>query len=364
MLLKDIKFYINLVITIVISYLIIKLIDNYKYFFGLFDTLISVLTPFIIGFILAYIFNPIVTFVERNFEIKRLFALFITYGAIIFILVSFLFITGPILMDNILDLINQLPTYAVQTQDFLNSLGNSLNNIDPDTLQNFGNKIMASIPEISNILLDYIKQIFSTTVVVSKFLIQFVLAFIICFYILLDKEVFLSFIKKITFITLSKNNAYRLINLCKTLNSNIGKYFTGKILDSSIVGIISAIGLYFIGSKYSLLFGILMTITNMIPYFGPIIGMTPVVIINLFYNPTVSLFSLIYLILVQQVEIIFIEPKIVGGQLGLSPFLTLLAVSIGGGFFGIPGMILSAPIMGVIKIYILKYIDINKDKLI
>ena len=84
---------------------------------------------------------------------------------------------------------------------------------------------MASIPEISNILLDYIKQIFSTTVVVSKFLIQFVLAFIICFYILLDKEVFLSFIKKkITFITLSKNNAYRLINLCKTLNSNIGRY--------------------------------------------------------------------------------------------------------------------------------------------
>ena len=137
MLLKDIKFYINLVITIVISYLIIKLIDNYKYFFSLFDTLVSVLTPFIIGFILAYIFNPIVTFIERNFEIKRLFALFITYGAIIFILVSFLFITGPILMDNILDLINQLPTYAVQTQDFLNYLGNSLNNIDPATLQNF-----------------------------------------------------------------------------------------------------------------------------------------------------------------------------------------------------------------------------------
>ena len=96
---------------------------------------------------------------------------------------------------------------------------------------------------------------------------------------------------------------------------------------------------------------------NLIPYFGPVIGMTPVVVINLFYNPSVSLYSLIYLLLVQQVEVAVIEPKIVGGQLGLSPFLTILAMTIGGGFFGIPGMILSVPIMGVLKIYIVEFIE-------
>lgn len=360
---KDRKFYLNLVFTIVASYLVIKLIDNYRFFFNLTDIFLSILTPFIIGFILAYIFNPIVSFIEKNFKIKRLFSLFLTYGVILFIIGSFLFITGPILVDSIVDLINQLPTYASQTQEFLNGLASNLKNVDPDILKKLGNEIMLAIPEISNILLGSIKQVFSTTFSVSKFIVQFVLAFIICFYILLDKENFMSFGRKVTIIVLGKKYAYRLINLCSTLNINIGKYFTGKILDSAIVGLISAIGLYFIGSKYVLLFGILMTFTNMIPYFGPIIGMTPVVIINLFYSPSISLFSLIYLILVQQVEVIFIEPKIVGGQLGLSPFLTLLAVSIGGGFFGIPGMILSAPIMGVIKIYVSRYVELNKDRL-
>ena len=71
--------------------------------------------------------------------------------------------------------------------------------------------------------------------------------------------------------------------------------------------------------------------------------MTPVVLINLFYDPTIAILSLIYLLLVQQIEVAVIEPKIVGGQLGLSPFLTILAVTVGGGFFGIPGMILSVP---------------------
>lgn len=358
---KDKKFYINIIITIVISYLIIKLIDNYKYFFNLSNVLLTILTPFIIGFILSYILNPIISFLERSLKLKRLASLLITYGLIIFIIASFLFVTGPILADNILDLINQLPIYAVQTEKFLNNLAINLKTIDPKILEKIGNEIMLAIPELSNILLESIKQIFSTTFSASKFIIQFVLAFIICFYILLDKESFLDFSKKVTIIVLGKKYAFRFINLCKTLNINIGKYFTGKLLDSTIVGIISGVGLYIIGSKYSLLFGILMGITNMIPYFGPIIGMTPVVIINLFYNPTISLFSLIYLILVQQVEVIFIEPKIVGGQLGLSPFLTLLAVSIGGGFFGIPGMILSAPIMGVIKIYVIKYLNSNKD---
>lgn len=363
MLLKDKKFYINIVLTIVTSYVIIKLIDNYQFFFSMIDIFISVLTPFIIGFILAYIFNPVVSFIEKTFRIKRISSLFITYGILILIIVSFLFFTGPILVDSIVDLINHLPTYAAQTQDFLNELASNLKNVDPETLKKIGNEIMSAIPEISNILLGSIKQVFSTTFSVSKFIIQFVLAFIICFYILLDKENFMSFGRKVTIIILGKKYALRFINLCSTLNSNIGKYFTGKILDSAIVGLISAIGLYFIGSKYVLLFGILMIFTNMIPYFGPIIGMTPIVIINLFYSPTISLFSLIYLILVQQVEVIFIEPKIVGGQLGLSPFLTLLAVSIGGGFFGIPGMILSAPIMGVIKIYFTKYLEVNNDRL-
>lgn len=354
---KDKKFHLSVVITVVISYLLIKVIDSYEYFFGIFGLLLSLLTPFVIAFILAYIFNPIVSFLENKLNIKRIFALLITYGFLILLIGSFILFTAPIIITSIADMVSQFPLYVEKTQYFFIDLGNSLKNVDPKTLKEVGDKIMSAMPEIGNFLIGYIGQIFNTTFSISKFIVQFVLAFIICFYIILEKEKFFDFYKKVLYITFGEKYAKLTLDVGNTLNTNIGKYFTGKILDSFIVGLLSAIGLYFLKSKYALLFGTLIGIMNLIPYFGPVIGMTPVVIINLFYDPKIALFSLVYLLLVQQLEVAVIEPKIVGGQLGLSPFLTILAVTVGGGFFGIPGMILSVPIMGVVKIYLGEYIE-------
>ena len=244
-----------------------------------------------------------------------------------------------------------------QTQDFLIYLGSQLKSINPEDLKNIGDKIMQALPNISSFFAGYLGDVFNTTFSIGKFIVQVVLAFVICFYILLEKESFSDFLKKATFVLFGKRYATFTLDVVSILNQSIGKYFSGKILDSAIVGLLSAIGLFFVGSQYALLFGILMGVMNMIPYFGPVIGMTPVVIINLFYDPSIALFSLAFLLLVQQIEVAIIEPKIVGEQLGLSAFLTILAVTIGGGFFGIPGMILSVPIMAVIKIYVDKYIE-------
>lgn len=354
---KGSKINVNLVLTLIITYVFIKFIDNYKYFFNIVNLLLSLLTPFIIAFILAYIFSPIVNFLERKLKLKRIYSLFITYGILIFIITSFVFFTAPVIINSLADIVSQVPVYAKQTQSFFTEIGDQLKNIDPKTLKDVGDKIFSAMPQISNLLIGYLGDIFSTTFSISKFIVQFVLAFIICFYIILEKESFISFSKKTLHVFIGEKRTLFILEVINSLNENIGKYFSGKILDSFIVGVISGIGLYLIGSPYSLLFGTLIGFMNMIPYFGPVIGMTPVVLINLFYNPSVALFSLVYLILVQQVEIAFIEPKIVGGQLGLSPFFTILAVTVGGGFFGIPGMILSAPLMGVLKIYLVNFIN-------
>lgn len=354
---KDKKFYLNIILTVITSYILIKFIDNYNYFFNIFSLLLSLLTPFVIAFILAYIFNPLLKILEDKFNFKRIFALLFTYGILLILIVIFILFTAPAIIDSIIDIINQIPIYAEKTQVFFIELGQGLKNVDPNTLKEIGDKIMGSIPQWSNLFVGYIGQIFSTTFSVGKFIVQFVLAFIICFYLLLEKESFISFSKKVIYILFGKKYGDFTLEVGKVLNTNIGKYFSGKILDSFIVGVLSAIGLFFVGSKYALLFGTLIGIMNLIPYFGPVIGMTPVFIINLFYNPTIAIISLIYLLLVQQIEVAVIEPKIVGGQLGLSPFLTILAVTLGGGFFGIPGMILSVPIMGVIKIYLGKFVE-------
>ena len=347
---KEKKFYLNIVLTVVVSYILIKFIDNYQYFFNVINLLLSLLTPFVIAFILAYIFNPIVVFLEKKLRFKRIQSLLFTYGILIILLFSSIVFTAPVIINSIIDIVNQIPIYIDKTQVFLIDLGKSLKNVDPNTLKDIGDNIMAALPKLSTLFAGYLGQIFNTTV-------QCVLAFIICFYILLEKEDFLLFTKKTIYVMFGKKYGDFTLEVCSTLNSNIGKYFSGKILDSFIVGVLSGIGLYFIKSQYALLFGILIGFMNLIPYFGPVIGMTPVVLINLFYDPTIAILSLIYLLLVQQIEVAVIEPKIVGGQLGLSPFLTILAVTVGGGFFGIPGMILSVPAIGVIKMYIVKFVE-------
>lgn len=354
---KEKKLYLNIVFTVVVSYILIKIIDNYKYFFNIINLLLSLLTPFVIAFILAYIFNPIVVFLEKNLRFKRIQSLLFTYGTLLILIITSIIFTVPIIIDSIVDIVNQVPLYVDKTQTFFIEMGKGLKNVDPNTLKDIADNIMAALPKLSNLFAGYLGQIFNTTFSVGKFIVQFVLAFIICFYILLEKEDFLLFTKKTIYVLFGKKYGDFTLEVCSTLNSNIGKYFSGKILDSFIVGLLSAIGLYFIKSQYALLFGILIGFMNLIPYFGPVIGMTPVVLINLFYNPTTAVLSLIYLLLVQQIEVAVIEPKIVGGQLGLSPFLTILAVTVGGGFFGIPGMILSVPTIGVMKIYIVKFVE-------
>ncbi|TQQ85811.1 AI-2E family transporter [Peptacetobacter hominis] len=353
----DKKFYINIVITVLITYILIKCIDNYQFFFDSLNLFIGILTPFVIAFILAYIFNPIINFFEKKLKTKRTISLLIIYASLILIIIGILILTLPIIVDSVIDIVNNAPIYFNKTENFLIEQSKNLKNIDANTMRELWEKFSKMIPGISSILIGSIGEIFKRTFSFGQFIVNFVLAFIICFYILLEKEKFGDFAKKVMYIALGKRKASIGIELARTLNENVGKYFTGKILDSIIVGVLSGIGLFFLKSKYALLFGTLMCIMNMIPYFGPVIGMAPVVIINMFYSPQTALFCLIYLLIVQQVEVAFIEPKIVGGQLGLSPFLTILAVTIGGGFFGIPGMILSTPIMGVCKIYLLAYIN-------
>lgn len=360
---KKKKVYLNVVFTLVLTYLIIKLIDNYQYFFGMLDFLIGLLMPFVIAFVLAYIFNPIIKFFENRFKAKRGASLFIAYGGLIAVLLAILVMTLPVIIESIIDIVNHAPTYFAETEKFLINFSRHLENIDAATMQEIWNKISNMLPNLSSLFVGSIGEIFKKTFSFGKFIFNLVLAFIICFYILLEKEKIFDFLKKVVYVALGDKKASFVLTVSRDLNENVGKYFTGKIFDSIIVGVLSGIGLFVLKSKYALLFGTLMGLMNMIPYFGPAIGMAPVVLINLFSDPKIALFSLIYLLVVQQVEVAFIEPKIVGGQLGLSPFLTILAVTVGGGFFGIPGMILSTPIMGVLKVYITEYVETKSQEI-
>ncbi|MCY6370729.1 AI-2E family transporter [Clostridium ganghwense] len=350
--------YINLIFAVVVSFVLIKIIDNYDSVFSVIDNLIAILSPFIFAFIIAYILNPLMSFLERKFKLKRSLSMALTYALIISLIAVFTTILLPKIAANLADLLKNIPEFSRQTQAWITNFVSKtklLNNISStDFLKN--KNITSVIPKITNMLMISLDTILAKTISFTTSLINMIFGFIISIYILYDKEVFIKTIKKFTYIVLKRRNGERLVKLLKNIHYMLSLYIGTKAIDSSIIAIICFVGITFLNSPYTWLIAPIVGITNMIPYFGPFIGMIIAFVINVFFNPMRAVKVLIFLFFLQQFDAWYLDPKLIGGKVGLSPFLIIFAVTIGGKLFGVTGMLLAVPTMAVIKIYIDKYL--------
>ena len=339
------------------AYILIKVIDSYHLIFASLGGMFSTISPFLMAFIFAYLLNPIIVFLERQFKLKRAWSVTFTYVGLLFLCYvagSFLF---PIIYQSGRDLISQLPTFAIKMQTLMDQGMMNAYPLELSDLAPIQDQIMTTIPKLTDVLTRSLSSLVGMTYSALMGTGNFLMAFIISIYVLLEKEKFISIVKKLIFIVFRKKMATHFLAAGQLFHANIGKYLIGKSLDSIFVGVCAIIGLSFIGAKYAVLLGVIFGIMNMIPFVGPIIGTLVAVGINLFYNPLVASVAFVFLLIVQQVETLVIDPKVVGEKMGLNPFFTLLAVTIGGKFFGMFGMILSVPVMGMIKFYVTMFIN-------
>lgn len=345
------------------AYILIKVIDSYHLIFATLGGMFSTISPFLMAFIFAYLLNPIIVFLERQFKLKRAWSVTFTYVGLLFLCYvagSFLF---PIIYQSGRDLISQLPTFAIKMQTLMDQWMMNAYPLELSDLAPIQDQIMTTIPKVTDVLTRSLSSLVGMTYSALMGTGNFLMAFIISIYVLLEKEKFISIVKKLIFIVFRKKMATHFVGAGQLFHANIGKYLIGKSLDSIFVGVCAIIGLSFIGAKYAVLLGVIFGIMNMIPFVGPIIGTLVAVGINLFYNPLVAFVAFVFLLIVQQVETLVIDPKVVGEKMGLNPFFTLLAVTIGGKFFGMFGMILSVPVMGMIKFYVTTFINQQYDTL-
>lgn len=345
------------------AYILIKVIDSYHLIFATLGGMFSTISPFLMAFIFAYLLNPIIVFLERQFKLKRAWSVTFTYVGLLFLCYvagSFLF---PIIYQSGRDLISQLPTFAIKMQTLMDQWMMNAYPLELSDLAPIQDQIMTTIPKLTDVLTRSLSSLVGMTYSALMGTGNFLMAFIISIYVLLEKEKFISIVKKLIFIVFRKKMATHFVGAGQLFHANIGKYLIGKSLDSIFVGVCAIIGLSFIGAKYAVLLGVIFGIMNMIPFVGPIIGTLVAVGINLFYNPLVAFVAFVFLLIVQQVETLVIDPKVVGEKMGLNPFFTLLAVTIGGKFFGMFGMILSVPVMGMIKFYVTTFINQQYDTL-
>jgi len=342
---KKIIFYIILV------FLIIG-VAIFIYFFS--DKIIKILSPFFIAVIIAYMIYPLVIKFERK-GLKRNVSIIIVYIFTALLLVFFGIYIMPQVFNNAKELFNTLPHITNKYQEIFNSFISKLKTSNwPPEVKNL---IFSEIDHGTNLIQSYASQAMkkSLTLVASSLVILFdiVLSMIIAYYFLKDIEG----IKRSALMLAPKRMRNDLINIGRELNEIVTHFIQGQLLTAFIVGLMETIGLFIVQVKYPLILGVVGGVANIIPYFGPILGAIPAVAIALLESPMKALLTAIVFVIVQQIDNAFISPKIIEGKLGLHPVTTIIAVLIGGEFFGIIGMLVGVPVTAMLKVIFKRMID-------
>lgn len=336
-----------LLIGIVITYIVI---DNYQNVFKVITNLLSIIAPFIYALIFAYILNPIMKFIEKKFNLKRGIAIAITYIFVIgiFILISIYVI--PNVVDSIVAITSDIPSYITTVQEWI---GDAVKNKDLNEILNSTGLLdnLASLStKAGTIAIEVLQNSVSSIYSFTSNIVKIVFGFLVSIYVLMDKDKLLKDSKTLIYLALKEERAGKLLEWLKVLNKMIGVYVGTKALDSLIIGLMALVGLLILNAPYAILLALIVGFTNMIPYFGPLIGEVIGGIVGIFVSFSMAAKIVIFLLVLQQFDAWYLDPKLIGNKVGVRPFFIILAVMIGGGFFGVTGMILGAPIMATINI--------------
>ncbi|MCY6356423.1 AI-2E family transporter [Clostridium sp. ZS2-4] len=356
---KNKKFpHLDLVPILIIAFLLFKAINNIEFLAEGFWVLISILSPFFWAFSIAYILNPLMVHIEKRFKFKRSLSILLVYMIVIGLITLTVTIVSPTIASNVGDLVDNMPDYARQTEAWFNANMTKLNLVNnSDVVKWITNFLTTSLDKLTAVLNTGVNAVLTKAISFTSSFLKMIFGFIISIYILKDKEIFKKNIKRFLYAVFDEESVEAFLIFGDEVNILFSQYIIGKFIDSLIIGLLCATGLTILKMPYALLISFIVGLTNMIPYFGPFIGMIPAVIITLFYSPIKALWVLIFILILQQFDGWFLGPKILGDKVGLSPFWIILAITIGGGTFGVLGMFLGVPIMAIIKTSLQRFVS-------
>ncbi len=309
--------------------------------------------PVIYAVVIAYLLDSLVTFFTRMLRVRRcqgiLLACIITVGVIGFAIYKLL----PKILENISSIVYFIMEGNLDIVQIVTDVKNKIDNYYVQLAAKYILEASESVIRVLNnfltgsagILLGFAANIGASTVTI-------VTSFIINIYMLIEKDDILARGKRFIYAFCDNRNATKVIHIFSLANRTFKSFLNGKLLDSMIVSIICSLAFFVFKVPYALLMGTIIGTFNLIPYFGPIIGSVPVVAVSFFVDAPKALTAMVIIIVVQQLDANFLDPKIVGGNVGVSPLWIIASVTVGGNLFGLPGMILGVPTVVTVKIII------------
>ena len=323
---------------------------------GIIGTILSVISPVFIGFVIAWLLDPLAT--KLSNKMPRVIACILTYliifGGIILILVF----TVPTLSSSVSDIVNVIPNIVDNAQDFASDLLEKVG--DSNQVENYKNTMLEKIESVGT---DFASTLPNSIWNFGKGVISgatnIILGLMIGFYLLFDFRKFQGHLLSIMPKKWHKNAK----KLMSRINGKLRSYVGGVLLVMLLVFITQSIGFSLAGLKAPLLFALFCAITDVIPYIGPWIGGAPAVIVGFTIDPMVGVFCLVSVIVCQLLENNFYQPLIMGKTMKLHPVTIMLGLLIFNYFFGMIGMIVATPLIATIKIifeFIMEHTSLGK----
>lgn len=319
-----------------------------------FGWFLSIFKPFFWGFVIAYFVNFFVVFFEKrllknikNHKTQRFVSTLCGYLLAAVIVMLCLAIIIPQTINSISTLIDNAPGYIKNFVQFgqsfveKNAWATDILNWTVDRLTN----LEETIPQyITTNVLPYTVNLTTT---ITGTIINLFVAIVVSIYFIVSKERFYAQIKKLLYAHFKKEKVDRLIELTNVSNNTFSNFISGKLIDSLIIGILSFIILSIFRFPYAMLLAVIIGITNIIPFFGPIIGAIPCFFIIIIIEPAKAFWFLLFILILQQVDGNIIGPKILGYSIGLSAIWIVFAIVIGNELLGFVGMVIGVPAFAV-----------------
>ena len=353
-----------IVALVAIIAIIFLMIANWGVVLAVIGKFLTILMPFILGFFFACFINPLVKRVHsllnrmkpgKGAKIKKAFSVIISYVVVIGVITVLLIYIIPQIKESIGELGNTIQDgykYMITHQKELNEkipfigLGGGIEYIKEFAYK----KIMSNGSEI----LPYVYHVSSSLLTTSY---NVLMGLVISIYIILDMKKLKRSARKVVYALSPKKKEQEVWQTMKQCCHIFNGFLIGKMIDSLIIGILCLIAMSILKLPYALLLSLIVCITNMIPYFGPIIGAIPGVMIYLFIDIRYAFIFALMILILQQFDGLYLGPKILGDKTGIKPLWVIFGITVGGAYFGVMGMFLGVPVVAVIMYLLQLFLD-------
>ncbi len=369
---KELSKYLGMFIFAVAVIAVYKTFDNIDKIFGWFGYLISLLKPFIIGFVIAYVLVVPCRFIERmllkrssGFLAKHRRAIAVAAIYILFLLGIVLALVAiiPALISSLVEFYNNLPSLIEDFVNWFNSLKLDVS-IGEDTLRQLFDNEFFSVQKIMTYMnFDNMNRYAQGVISAGSGLFSVFMGIIISVYTLLDRANLKQTLNRLFRLIFRDKSRGFVLKYMSRINEYANKYIYCMLVDALIIFIVSFIILSVEGVKYAPLLALMTGLFNLIPYFGAITATVLTCIITVFTGSlTQAVIALVSLIVLQQLDANFIQPKLYSGSLQVKPFWVIMGILLGGGLFGFVGFFLAVPITALCRSIFIDIVNYQESK--